>query len=244
MSKDIQSVCLASLPRPCGAVVIGASGGIGAALARQIAAAGLTIHPFSRRATEGNTIDLTDEASIIAARDGLGTGVPFRLILVATGLLHDAVQQPEKSLKALDAATLARSFAINAIGPALIAKHMLPLLPREGKSVFAVLSARVGSIEDNRIGGWHGYRASKAALNQIVRTLSIEVARTRPESIVVALHPGTVATSLSAPFRGAVEPERLFTPDEAAGYLLDVVDGLAPRDSGGFFAWDGAAIPF
>ena len=232
---------LASVPRPCRAVVIGASGGIGAALVERLRAADIEVVGLSRRA---GSIDLNDEASIAAACAGLGDGPPLRLVMLATGLLHDAMQQPEKSMRALDPAALARSFAINTIGPALVAKHAIPLLPRDGKSLFAVLSARVGSIGDNRIGGWHGYRASKAALNQMIRTLAIETARTRPETILAALHPGTVATDLSAPFRGQVEPERLFTPDEAAGYLLGVADGLHAADSGGFFAWDGSRIPF
>ena len=165
-------------------------------------------------------------------------------MIVATGLLHDADLAPEKSLRALDAEDLARAFAINTIGPALVAKHLLPVLPRQGKAVFAVLSARVGSIADNRTGGWYGYRASKAALNQVVRTLAIELRRTRPDAIVVALHPGTVATSLSAPFRDGITPGRRLTPDVAAGRLLDVIETLAPADSGGFIAWDGAPIPF
>ena len=232
---------LASLPRPCRAMVIGASGGIGGALAARLREAGLEVVAISRQA---GSIDLTDEGSIRAACAALGDGPPLRLVIVATGLLHDTIQQPEKSMRALDPTSLARSFAVNAIGPALVAKHVIPLLPREGKSVVAVLSARVASIGDNRLGGWYGYRASKAALNQIIRTLSIETARTRPDLILAALHPGTVATPLSAPFRGNVEPERLFTPIEAADYLLRVVDGLGSADSGGFFAWDGSTISF
>ena len=237
-------------PRPCRAVVVGASGGIGGALAARLSAAGIAVHALSRRPVGAGErimsgpLDLGDPASIAAACTAIGEGAPLRLAIVATGILHDAALKPEKSVKMLDADDLARVFAINTIGPALVAKHLLPLLPRDGKAVFAVLSARVGSISDNRIGGWYGYRASKAALNQIVRTLAIEMRRTRPEAIVVALHPGTVATALSAPFRGGVEVERLFTPDDAAAKLLAVIEHLEPSDSGGFFAWDGSAIPF
>ena len=248
----------APFPLPWRAAVVGAGGGIGAALVARLAAGGVEVHALARSPVEDDRaphdagrgrivpgrLDLTDEASIAAACAALAPGPPLRLAVVATGLLHDATLRPEKTLRALDAATLARAFAVNAVGPALVAKHLLPLLPREGRSVFAVLSARVGSIGDNRLGGWYGYRASKAALNQIVRTLAVEVGRTRPDAIVVALHPGTVATGLSRPFSGAVRPSGVFTPADAAGHLLAVIDGLRPADSGGFFAWDGAPIPY
>ena len=242
---------LASLPRPCRAIVIGASGGIGAALVDRIHSAGIDVAALSRRPRDelrqgvtSGSIDVTDDASIATAFDTLASGPPLRLVIVASGLLHDPVQQPEKSMRTLDSAWLARSFAVNTIGPALVAKHAIPIFPRRGRCLFAVLSARVGSIGDNRLGGWHGYRASKAALNQMIRTLAIETARTMPDLVLAALHPGTVATGLSAPFRNNVEPERLFAPDEAAGYLLRVLDGLTAADSGGFFAWDGSEIPF
>ena len=240
-----------ALPWPSRAAVIGASGGLGGALVAALGDGGFeTVHGLSRHPGPGSgrlpssPIDLLDEGSIAAAARTLREGAPLRLVIVATGLLHDAATQPEKTMRTLDAAQLARSFAVNAIGPALLAKHVVPILPRQGRSVFAVLSARVGSIGDNRLGGWYGYRASKAALNQIVRTLAVETRRTRPEAIVVALHPGTVATTLSAPFSSAVSPERLFTPQEAARHLLRVVDGLTAEQSGGFFAWDGAPVPF
>lgn len=225
------------LPLPGPALVLGAAGGIGAALATALEERGVATSRLSRRL---NGLDVTDENSIARALAGLPE-VP-RLVLVATGLLHADGIAPEKSLAALDPTRLARSFAVNAIGPALVAKHLLPLMPRAGRSVFAVLSARVGSIADNRLGGWYGYRASKAALNQLIRTAAIEQHRRAPGSVVVALHPGTVATGLSAPFRGGAE--RVFTPPEAAAHLLDVVAGLQPADSGGFFAWDGTAVPF
>ena len=134
-------------------------------------------------------------------------------------------------------------FAVNAIGPALVAKHFLPLLPRHGRSVFASISARVGSIEDNRLGGWYSYRASKAALNMLLKTYSIELKRRAPSAICVGLHPGTVDTALSKPFQGGVAPGKLFSPTQSAAYLLRVIDGLTPADNGAVFAWDGSQIP-
>jgi len=235
--------------------VAGASGGIGRALCAALIDSGAPVAALARRAPEGWTdgpgrqfiaADILDEASLAAAAadvSGLaGLWGPPRLILTATGALHSEVMTPEKTYRALSAVALAEAFAVNAIGPALLAKHFLPLTPRVGRSVFAALSARVGSNGDNRLGGWYGYRAAKAALNQILRGLAIEHARSRPEGLVVALHPGTVATSLSAPFRGAAEV--VFTPDVAAAHLLRVIEGLTAADSGGFFAWDGSSVPW
>jgi NAD(P)-dependent dehydrogenase (short-subunit alcohol dehydrogenase family) len=232
------------------AVVIGATGGIGSALLARLRAEDrfeVTLGASRRPAADDPlalTLDLEDEASIAAMAARLQGQPPLRLVIVATGVLHGPGLSPEKSYRALDPAALARVFAINTIGPALVAKHLLPLMARDGRSVFAALSARVGSISDNRLGGWHAYRASKAALNMMIRTLAIEQARTRPQSICVALHPGTVDTDLSDPFQKGVPAERLFTPDQSAACLLNVIAGLRPQDSGGFFAWDGAAIPF
>lgn len=223
------------------AIVIGASGGIGSALVDALRSREVEVHPLTRRA---GAIDLTDQASIAAAADRLGPAGPFDLIMVATGILHEQGLAPERSLRDLDARRLARSFAVNAVGPALVARYFLPLLQPSGRSVFAALSARVGSISDNRLGGWYGYRASKAALNQLIRTAAIELARTRPAAICVTLHPGTVDTTMSAPFQRGVPPESLFTPAASAAHLLDVVDGLTPADTGDCFDWAGKRIPF
>lgn len=223
---------------PIPAVIIGASGGIGAALAAELERRGQPVRRLGRRTTP--MLDLLDEASI--ARAAAETGPGLRLVLDATGFLHDARFQPEKSFRQFDPAHMAQSFALNATGPALLMKHFLPLLARDGRAVFATLSARVGSIADNRLGGWTSYRAAKAALNQIMRTTAIELARPRPQSICVSLHPGTVETGLSAPFAKAgleVQPPAL-----AAARLLDVVAGLTPADSGGFFDHHGRPIPF
>ena len=223
------------------AVVIGASGGIGAALAEAIAEEGETVHAFARSWTGARHIDVTDEASVIAAVESLGSATPT-LAIVASGLLHEGDRGPEKATREIDPAWMARNFAVNAIGPALVAKHLLPRMPRTGRFVFAVLSARIGSIADNAMGGWHGYRASKAALNQLIRTIAIEDKRRNGSGIVVGLHPGTVDTTLSRPFQGNVQPGRLFAADRAAVQLLDVADGLRAPDSGKLFAWDGAEI--
>lgn len=225
------------------AAVIGASGGIGAALVNALRARGCEVHPLLRSATQVEQfIDIEDEASIAAAAQRLSAAGPFDLIIVATGLLQGAGVTPEKRWNDLSAEALAKSFAVNAAGPVLVAKHFLPLLPRKGRAGFAALSARVGSIGDNTLGGWYSYRASKAALNMLVKTLAIELARQRPEAFCAALHPGTVDTGLSQPFQRGVAAERLFTPDFAAQRLLDVLDGLGPSDSGRCFAWDGCAI--
>ncbi|WP_137153220.1 SDR family NAD(P)-dependent oxidoreductase [Devosia sp. FKR38] len=233
---------LQSFPSGGLAVVFGASGGIGQALVAELAASGqfTTVLGLSRR---NDGFDLTDEATIAAAAARIAaTGLPPRLVIVATGLLHDGAQQPEKSWRQLDAAALAQSFAINAIGPALLAKHVLPLLPRQGKAVFAALSAKVGSIGDNRLGGWYGYRAAKTALNQLMHTASIELARTRPEAICVTLHPGSVATTLSAPFGSPSHPAD--SPDVAAARLLAVLDGLTPDQTGAFLDHTGLPLPW
>lgn len=230
------------------AVVVGSSGGLGAALSTALADDGAAVHALSRgglaadaRLTAG-TIDIEDEASIAHAASSLSAGEPLDLVLVASGLLHSDRITPEKSVRQLSAAAFERYFAVNATGPALVAKHFLPLLRKDRPAVFAALSARVGSIGDNRLGGWYGYRASKAALNMVVKTLAIELARTHPQAACVALHPGTVATGLSAPFRNGVPAQRLFSADTAARHLLDVIAGLSASNSGGFFAWDGTEI--
>ncbi|WP_341207850.1 SDR family NAD(P)-dependent oxidoreductase [uncultured Sphingomonas sp.] len=214
------------------AVVVGAGGGIGAALADALAEEGNDVVRLTRA-----ELNLTDEPTIATAAARIGKA---DMVVVATGLLHDAEHGPEKALRDLDPVWLAKQYAVNAIGPALVAKHFLPILPRTGRSVFAALSARVGSISDNRLGGWYGYRASKAALNQLIRTLAIEDKRRNDRGIVVALHPGTVDTRLSKPFQQSGRD--LFQPDRAAVQLLDVLDALKPTDSGKLFAWDGVEI--
>ncbi len=225
------------------AVVIGAKGGIGRALAERLRAQGAIVHALSRYPDNpADALDLRDEDSIADAARIIGNHGPVDLVIVATGLLHAGPGTPEKAWRDLSGENLADYFAINAIGPALVAKHFLPLLPRNRRSAFAALSARVGSISDNQLGGWYGYRASKAALNMFVKTLAIELARKRPEAVCVAMHPGTVDTRLSAPFQSGVPAERLFAPTFAAERILEVLDGLDATASGGIYAWDGSPI--
>ncbi len=223
------------------AIVIGATGGIGSALADALAARGDTVTRLSRASDP--PVDYDDESGIAAAAERLAPDGPYDLVIVATGLLHGEGVTPEKSLRAIEGAALDRYFRVNATGPALVMRHFLPLLARDRPATFAALSARVGSIGDNRIGGWVGYRASKAALNQVVRTVSIELARTHPQAILVGLHPGTVDTPLSQPFRRGLAEGQLTTPAESAAHLLVVLANLTETDSGGCFDWAGQRIP-
>jgi len=233
---------LGSFPQAGVAVIFGANGGIGGALVETIQAAERFQHVVAFSRSTSPSIDLLDEASLESAAAFAAARGELRLVIDATGFLHDDKQGPEKTWRQLDAANLARSFALNAIGPALIMKHVLPRLPRSGKAVFATLSARVGSIGDNRLGGWYSYRASKAALNQLVRTAAVELARRSPEAVCIALHPGTVATALSAPF--AASGLEVHSPAVAARHLLAVVDRLSADANGGFFDWRGQPVPW
>lgn len=228
-----------SIGKGYAALVVGESGGIGGAVH-----AALSTDPnarrvvgLSRRTHPG--FDITNEPSVADAAATLAGESPFDLIFDATGALTIDGVGPEKALKAIDPSVMARQFAVNAIGPALLLKHFAPLMPRDRRAIFATLSARVGSIGDNRLGGWISYRASKAALNQIVRTAAIELSRTHPQSLVLVLHPGTVETRLSAAFRGG-HPS--VTPSVSAARLLALVDRLPAQASGGFYAHDGEAV--
>ena len=226
--------------------MFGAAGGLGAALAAELAGHPRVARVYSaaRSAAPPWNFTLQDEASIAAVVAAAAAEGPLDLVIVATGVLHNAQLRPEKSWRSLDAAALAEAFAVNATGPALIAKHALGHLRRDAKSAFACLSARVGSIEDNRLGGWHAYRASKAALNMLVRTFAVELRQRNPGALCVALHPGTVDTALSKPFQSGVDPAKLFTPAHSARALLGVLDRLTPADSGRLWAWDGQPITF
>jgi len=225
------------------AVVVGASGGIGQALCDQLAASASFSRVIALSRRSDPFIDLVREDSIAEAASHVArTGLPLRLVINAAGFLHGEDRLPEKSIRQLDAAHMAHAFAVNAIGPGLLMKHFLPLLPNVGKSAFATLSAKVGSIGDNHLGGWYSYRASKAALNQLVRTAAIELRRRAPDALCVALHPGTVDTALSRPF--AKSGLTVQTPQDAASRLLQTLDRLDAESSGGFFTQHGDTLPW
>ena len=216
------------------ALVVGASGGIGSAVVAALEARGVEVTGLSR---SGNGFFVTDEASV-AAHLGALEG-PFDLILVATGALEIDGATPEKTIRDLTPKAMLDQFALNCIGPAMVLKHGLSLLPRDRRAVMAVLSARVGSIGDNRLGGWYAYRTAKAAVNQVVHSAAIELARSHKQALCVALHPGTVATEFTRKYLGR-HPS--VPAKEAAENLLSVIDGLAPTDTGGFFDWAGKAV--
>jgi len=244
-----------SFPDAFRALVFGAQGGLGAELTRQLVAAPRCGAVFAASRSglapagaQALKADLTDPDSVTAAVEHARTDGPLHLVIVATGILHDTQGRgPEKGLRQLDRDHMAEIFAINTIGPALAAKAALPHLARGSKdapekAVFAALSARVGSISDNRLGGWHSYRASKAALNQILKTCAIELARRAPHAACIGLHPGTVDTALSKPFQGNVPEGKLFTPDFSAAHLLAVIDQIDAEQSGRVFDWAGEEI--
>lgn len=234
------------------AVVIGASGGIGAALVEQLASRAdcEQVYALSRKPAVGSdkvrtlNLDFDREETISAAASEIAKDGPPDLVIISTGILSDeAGLAPEKSYRQQASDAFEKVFQINTIGPALIAKHFLPIMPRKQRAVFAALSARVGSISDNRIGGWHAYRASKAALNMLIKNYAIEQARRNEDFIAVGLHPGTVDTALSKPFQSGVPDKQLFSADQSAAYLLNVIDGLTPMDSGKVFDWAGKEVP-
>lgn len=252
---------LASFPEPFTALVTGANRGIGLAFVRHLVASGQARRIWAGcRDPEGARdlaelaatapavrilpLDVTDEHGLARAAQKVGSeGAPLELLINCAGFLHrSGGPQPERRLSEVRLDWLQESFAVNGAGPLLLARYFEPLLPRRDRAVFASLSARVGSIGDNRLGGWYAYRAAKAAQNMFIRTLSIELARRARGSICVALHPGTTATGLSRPFQAGVPEGKLFSAEFSAGRLLAVIDALGRADTGGFYAWDGEPI--
>lgn len=244
---------LTSMGEDLRVIIVGASGGIGSAFVEALNGSSQVkdIYALSRRGAtpQGGkiralTFDFTDEDNISAGAEVLRETGKFDLIIIATGLLQGEGIAPEKNMRALSHDSFLKSLEINVVGPALTAKHFLPLMRRDRKAVFAALSARVGSISDNRLGGWYAYRASKAALNMTLKTLAIEYGRRFDQAVIAGLHPGTVDTSLSSPFQGNVPDGKLFTPQFSVEKMLSVIDDLTPSDSGNLFAWDGERIEF
>jgi NAD(P)-dependent dehydrogenase (short-subunit alcohol dehydrogenase family) len=230
------------------ALVVGV-GGIGQALLETLPARapGLTLWSAGRRprsAPRHLSLDLSDDASLADLAGRAAELTPLRLLICTAGVLHDGDLQPEKRLARVRRAQLERSFAVNAWGPLLLAQAVEAAVPRDQPSHFASFSARVGSIGDNRSGGWYGYRAAKAAQNQLLHTLALEWRRSRPQACITLWHPGTTATGLSEPFRSGVARGGLFTPERAATHLLDRLPHRLPEDSGAFLAWDGSPIPW
>ena len=232
--------------------VIGSSGAIGNAVSKILLddESVQSVYNFSR-STSPNTsdkenkiyIDIENEESIKDAVEKIPQDIRFDLIFVATGILHnDNDVYPEKSIRDISSERFKKVLMINTVGPALVGKYFIPFLNKENKNVFAFLSARVGSISDNKIGGWYSYRASKTALNQVVKNFSIEIKRSNPNSIFIGLQPGTVKSNLSKPFEKNVKTENLFSPHYSAKKLLEVIEGLSINDSGKLYAWDGAEI--
>ena len=234
--------------------VIGASGGIGAEFVRQLADDPKVARLYAlARAPDRDmhekivplNMDIRDQHLVDAAAARVAADGELDIVIVATGILHRGSDiRPEKTLRDIDTDAMLEVFRVNTIGPALLGRAFLPHMHRAGKSAFVALSARVGSIGDNRLGGWTSYRASKSALNMLLKTFSIEHARRFPESVIAGLHPGTVDTGLSAPFQRNVPESKLFSPSRSVRHLLQVIDGLTPADTGGFYAWDGSEIEY
>lgn len=227
---------------PNNIAIIGTSGAIGGALAQVFSSKypHAEVHTFSQHGPD--FIDYNDEKSIESAALAASKNSLLDLVIVANGILHDTHIMPEKSLKELSSEKFHRVFAANTITPAMIGKYFIPKLKKTTPAVFAALSARVGSISDNRLGGWYAYRSSKAALNMIIKNAAIEVARYNKQAVIVGLHPGTVDSRLSKPYQGHVSPSKLFTPEESATKLHHVILSLTPSQTGQCFDWNGELI--
>lgn len=260
--QDVSMALLPSVPA-VNALVVGATQGIGLAFVKQLLQNEAIAHLFATyRSAQTATplfelsaehsqrlhciqMDLTDEAQIVSGLAEVKQTAPqLHLVINCVGLLHNKQQQPEKALRQLNADNLINYFKVNSIGPALLAKHLQPLFKHKEQAIFATISAKVGSIEDNRLGGWYGYRASKAALNMFLKTAAIEYSRRNPTTIIVALHPGTTDTQLSKPFQRGVPPEKLFSTERTVSQLIKVLEKVTPQDSGEFFSWNGDRLPW
>ncbi len=245
------------------ALVVGATQGIGLAFVEQLLQNEAIAHLFATYRSKQTAaalfelsaqhpqrlhciaMDITEETQIASGLVEIKQTAPqLHLAINCVGLLHNEQQQPEKALRQLNTDNLLNYFKVNSIGPALLAKHLQPLFKHKEQAIFATISAKVGSIEDNRLGGWYGYRASKAALNMFLKTAAIEYSRRNPTTAVVALHPGTTDTQLSKPFQRGVPPEKLFSTERTVSQLIEVLEQVTPQESGEFFSWDGSRLPW
>lgn len=230
--------------------VIGASGAIGNAFVeyysndesvKTVYACSRNKQSYDNNRIKSLELDIENQESIKDAAEKI-TGNFLDHIIIATGVLHSKNFGPEKSIKEIKQDNMAKVISINAIGPSIVGRYFIPLLRKDAKSVIAFLSARVGSISDNKLGGWYSYRASKSALNQVVKNFSIELKRTNPKAIVLALQPGTVDSNLSEPFKKNVAPDKLFTPEQSRELLTNVIENATTNDSGNLLAYDGETI--
>lgn len=254
---------LDSYLNPINSLIVGASGGIGLEFTRQLLADEKVEQVFATYRGITPTVeleelqqnypqklqllalDITEELQIAKMTEAIRQQVTkLHFVINCVGLLHEGSLQPEKSLRQIDPENLFTYFQVNSIGGILLAKHLLPLLKHSDRSILATISAKVGSIGDNQLGGWYGYRASKAALNMFLKTAAIEYKRSSPRTIIALLHPGTTDTKLSKPFQRNVPPEKLFSRDRTVRQLLAVLDKLTEADSGEFFSWDGSHLPW
>ncbi|MFK8184277.1 MAG: SDR family NAD(P)-dependent oxidoreductase [Phormidesmis sp.] len=245
------------------ALIVGATQGIGLEFTRQLLHKDAVAHLFAtyRSASTADNLfalqkahptrlhciqmDVTDETTMLSGLDEIKQHVSeLHLAINCVGLLHNEQQQPEKALRQLEADQLLNYFRVNSVGPALLAKNLMPLFKHKTPALFATISAKVGSIGDNRLGGWYGYRASKAALNMLLKTAAIEYSRRNPHTIIVMLHPGTTDTALSKPFQRGVPEGKLFSTERTVSQLLAVLANVGPEDSGEFFSWDGSRLPW
>ncbi|MGB3495130.1 MAG: SDR family NAD(P)-dependent oxidoreductase [Elainellaceae cyanobacterium] len=248
--------------QPTHALVVGASSGIGLGFTRALlnddsiqtivatyrspeSAADLLSLEAEYPHLKCLSLDITDEEQVVRAIAQISAAVPkLHLVVNCVGILHEGELQPEKSLRQINADQLMRYFQVNSIGAVLLAKHLMPLFKHGDRSVFATVSAKIGSIEDNHLGGWYGYRASKAALNMLMKTTSIEYSRRCPKTIITMLHPGTTDTRLSKPFQRNVPAEKLFPVERTVSQLMEIIQNLTPKDNGSFFSWDGSPLPW
>lgn len=244
--------------QPKTALIVGAGQGIGLGFVRQLLQENRVDHLYATyRHSQSELLtlsdqrlsclplDITDEEQIIRLVQAIQAETRvIHTVINCVGLLHEGTLQPEKSLRHVNAEQLLRYFQVNSIGAVLLAKQVQPLLKHGDRAILATISAKIGSIGDNHLGGWYGYRASKAALNMLMRTAAIEYKRTCPRAIVVTLHPGTTDTQLSRPFQRTVSPEKLFSVERTVQQLLTVLDRLQEKDSGEFFSWDGSQLPW